>query len=273
MKMIQEQTPTERERSDIEKTASTIEDLQRVSNVPYSREILSALEDEIGEVRSFCPDLSWLAASRHLTSRGLIEQLSPEYQVIEMGAGFSPHGLNYSYRFGSWTEVDLPHNSKLKERVARRIAPKGKIEFVAGDIYSRDTWERVMSSLDLSRPSFIFCEGVVSQYGSEEQKDILVESIGPLIIHPDSRLYIDDTFKNHPEISQNPRIQEIMGTLRRSLKRTSYAGMESRTLEDERSRWKARGLSCQYVPYVITSEEFRDINEKLRGFLLRKNGN
>ncbi len=271
MKMIQkEQTQIEKERSDIEKTASTIDDLQRISNVPNSKQMLRGLEEEIGRVKSFCPDLSWLAASRHLTSRSLIERLSDNYNITEMGAGFSPHGINYSDEFETWTEIDLPHNSQLKEKIVNKISSNYNINFVAGNIYSKDVWQRAIDLIDVSKPSFIFCEGVVSQYGNEEQKDSLVEYIQPLIAHPESMLYIDDTFKNHPEFENDPRIKKIMGGLKKSLKRTSYANMKSRSLDSEKSKWESRGLTCEYVPYVITSEEFKDINEKLRGFLFKK---
>ena len=83
--------------------------------------MLAELERKNGKLCSIAGGLAFLVASRHLTTRRLLDALSPDYQIVEMGAGFSPHGLNYAAKFACYVEVDLPCNSADKKEVAGNL--------------------------------------------------------------------------------------------------------------------------------------------------------
>lgn len=258
------------EKSPSEKTASTIWDLASF-NTPNSARMLAEIEKRNGKMSSIAPDLSFLVASRHLTTRRLLDSLSPNYQIVEMGAGFSPHGVNYASKFDNYLEIDLPYNSfEKKEVVSNLNGISDSVTYIPGDLFDTQTWRQVNERLDQTKPLFIFCEGVVSHYASEEQKDILGKILQGTLVHPESKLYLDDTLKNHPELDTNPIVISGRKALATSLKNTSYPGITVRNFESEMSNWKERGFDIGLVPYANVGATYSTVTDSLRGMLCTK---
>jgi hypothetical protein len=257
------------EKTPIEKTAATICDLAYF-DTPTSRRMLAELEKKNGKLCSIAGDLAFLVAARHLTTRRLLDSLSADYQIVEMGAGFSPHGLNYSAKFAGYVEVDLPCNSADKKEVAGNLQERDLVTYISGDLFNPQTWNQVREKLDLAKPVFAFCEGVVSPYASEEQKTVLGTQLQGLFCHPDCKLYLDDTLKNHPDLEANPLISSRRKTIADCLKDTSYHSIASRTFEAEICGWDKRGFSVELVPYANVGDQYSSVTDVFRGMLCTK---
>ena len=251
-----------------EKTAITIIDLAHY-NIPNSIEIKSHLEEELGELVSISKNLSFLVASRHLTSRKVLEGLDKEFQIIEMGSGFSPHGINFEEKFEKYIEIDLPFNSELKSKIISKIKSKNKILFISGNIFEKETWKNVANSLDSKKPVFIFCEGVVSHYANKEQKDKLSKYLKSILVHEKSMFYLDDTFKNHPELNKNEIVSAGKSDLAKKFNKTAYPGMKDRTLLTERKDWEERGFKFLKEIDYENIEGYEEILSKLRGNIFK----
>jgi O-methyltransferase involved in polyketide biosynthesis len=261
---------TANQKSPIEETAATICDLAHF-NTPNAKAILTELEKKYDKICSIAGDLAFFVAARHLTTRKLLDTLSPDTQIIEMGAGFSPHGINYSSKFAKYIEIDLPHNSAEKKEITKNLQTNpDSITYISGDLFALKTWSQVKATIDCAKPLFVFCEGVVSQYASEEQRETLARQLQSIFDHPKSKLYLDDTLKNHPELESHPIILNGRKTLANILKHTSYPEVAARSFETEIGRWKNRGFDVELVPYVNIGEQYSPITDAFKGMLCTK---
>ena len=83
----------------IQKTASTLFEISRHSDVPFASDIAKMMEEMCEEKWAKIENVfSPLLVSRFLTTQSLIDLFSEKYgqnlQIIELGAGFTPHYLN-----------------------------------------------------------------------------------------------------------------------------------------------------------------------------------
>lgn len=258
------------EKSPIEKTAATICDLAYF-DTPNSRRMLAEVEKKNGKVCSIAGGLAFLVAARHLTTRKLLDALAPDYQIVEMGAGYSPHGLNYAAKFACYIEVDLPCNSAEKREIAGNLHEgQDSVKYVSGDLFNPQTWSKVKEKLDLTKPVFAFCEGVVSPYASEEQKTVLAGQLQSLFCHGGCKLFLDDTLKNHPELESNPIISGGRTIMAYVLKDTNYNTIADRTFETEVRGWENRGFSVELVPYVNVGGQYSAVTDVFMGLLCTK---
>ena len=125
------------------------------------------------------------------------------------------------------------------------------------------------AKLDLSKPVFAFCEGVVSPYASEEQKTVLGAQLQGVFCHSDCKLYLDDTLKNHPELDSNPLISSERKTVAECLKDTSYHSIAASSFDAEIGGWINRGFSVELVPYCNVGE-YASVTDVYKGLLCSK---
>lgn len=246
----------------MQKTANTLYDLQDHTGVKFCKEIASALTEKSGggEVtRISTENFSALVVSRFLTNHRFLEFMASKYgkdlQIVELGAGFTPHYLNLTSEIGKYVEIDFDDNSRIKEEVTRKYTDGDNIFFIAGDILSEDVWQKVKGIIDIKKPVIIFSEGVVAQYFNADQKKKISSFSKELLSAEGSCFVIDDTLRNHPELHSDPIIKEGMDRVAAESGSNVYK-RESSTFEIESDRWsKLFGNAVYKVSYVMSKPE------------------
>lgn len=230
--------------SKIQKTASTLFDISGHSDVMYANEIAELMVKKLG--------IQWppisaenfgaFPVSRFQTTQHFLDfmcdKFGPKLQIIELGAGFTPHYLNLKGDILKYIEVDHDANSSLKKEIVHEIKPNAtNLVFIGGDILDAKTWVSIKENIDTNNPVIIFSEGVVAQYFSEEQKQQLTDFMKDLLFVEGSAFVIDDTLRNHPELKDNPIISEGMSwVVQKSASKVYNA--EFQTFEQEVQRWQ-----------------------------------
>ncbi len=248
--------------SKIQKTANTIYDLKDHSDVKFCKEIADFLVSKTGnfkETRLSNQDFGALVVSRFITVHGLLEMMAKKYgkklQIIELGAGFTPHFLNLSHDVGKYVEVDFEFNSKLKKEITQKLTEKKNATFVAGDILSEEVWREIKNNVDVDKPVLIFSVGVVSPYFDSEQKEKLASLVKPFLVSGGSCFVIDDTLRNHPELRSNPIIRDAMDKVVSNSGSIVYHE-EACTFSTELDRW-SRLINSDVctVDYILSKPE------------------
>lgn len=230
--------------SQIQKTASTLFDLSDHTEVAYSHQIADLMVKKTGIEwpRISVNDFSAFPVSRFNTNQSILdffsEKFGPKLQIVELGAGFTPHYLNLKTKVLKYIEVEHESNSNLKKEIINEINPlTSNLVFVSGDILEANTWEKVKGNLDLNNPVIIFSEGVVAQYFDAEQKKKVAGFVKELLTIDGSAFILDDTLRNHPELHDNPVIAEGMKRIVQKSGSNIY-NAEFQTFDSEVQRWR-----------------------------------
>lgn len=201
----------------IQKTANTVFDLRDHTNIKYCKEIADYIADKFGgseSERISTDNFMSLVVARFVTTHRLLEfmvsRFGNELQIIELGSGFTPHFLNLPSFIGKYVEVDFEDNLILKQEILNRLTDRNNVEFISGDITSREVWKKISAILNPRKPVLIFSEGVIAQYFTAEQKVNISKLIKPLLTVDGSCFIVDDTLRNHPELHLNSIIKEGM---------------------------------------------------------------
>ncbi len=200
----------------IQLTANTLLDLCEHSVVPFAQDIVSYLPNKILDksVRLSTQEFAAFPVARYHTMRALLKLLVGLYgkrlQIVELGAGFTPHYLDLQEDVGLYIEVDLPNNSEIKRDITEKLCRCDNVQFIAGDILSNQTWQQIIALINIENPVVIFSEGVIAQYFTREQKESLIHMCAPLLNIPGSLFVIDDTLRNHKDLHNQPIILEGM---------------------------------------------------------------
>ncbi len=230
--------------SQIQKTASTLFDLSEHTDVAYSHQIADLMVKKTGIewTRMSTSDFTALPVSRFNTNQSLLaymaEKFGPNFQIVELGAGFTPHYLNLKTKILKYIEVEFDVNSSLKKEIIGEIKPQSNdLIFISGDILNEKTWENIKDNLDPHYPVVIFSEGVIAQYFNAEQKEQISTFIKDLLKVQGSAFVLDDTLRNHPELHSNPTISEGMKRIMQQSGSNTY-NAEFQTFDGEIERWK-----------------------------------
>lgn len=232
--------------SQIQKTASTLFDLSEHTDVAYSHQIADLMVKKTGIewTKMSTNEFTALPVSRFNTNQSLLDFMSkkfgPNFQIVELGAGFTPHYLNLKTKVLKYIEVEFGVNSSLKKEIINEIKPVvDDLVFISGDILDESTWKAVKENLNPHYPVIIFSEGVIAQYFNVEQKKAVSLFIQDLLSVEGSAFVLDDTLRNHPELHSNPIITEGMKRIMQQSGSNTY-NAEFQTFDGEIERW--RGL-------------------------------
>lgn len=153
------------------------------SDIPFSVEIYEAIRDRalMGETahhevsaRKTAP--RWEA--RYKIINKLIDKTGVS-DVIEVAAGLSPRGLEYSKQHkANFVEFDLPHLVQMKSDIIDVVTGGGvsSIKQVAGNVLNREDLEKAKAALDSKGPIVITNEGLMRYFNFDEKK-IMAENI------------------------------------------------------------------------------------------------
>lgn len=250
----------------IQKTAATIVDLANNSDVAYAKDIVNLITRQYGPINSFAPELGSLVVSRYLTS----EQILGHYkkpQVVELGAGFSPHSINLHGLVDRYIECDLPINSEIKRELVRQLNQQDKTIYIAGDVLESRLWQEITGALDRDKPLVIFSEGLIL-YFDETMRDQLALHAKSILTKPEDSFVFDDSLGYHPELSTDKRLKEAMDKIKVTSKSNVYGGF--RTQKEAESQWKSRGFNVNRHPYVIANPNLADILGNFKSFILQR---
>lgn len=230
--------------SQIQKTASTLFDLSEHTDVVYSHQIADLMVKKTGIewTRMSTSDFTALPVSRFNTNQSLLDYMSQKLgsnlQIVELGAGFTPHYLNLKTKILKYIEVEFDVNSSLKKEIIGEIKPPSNdLIFISGDILDESTWIKIKDNLDPHYPVVIFSEGVIAQYFNTEQKAQISTFIKDLLTVQGSAFVLDDTLRNHPELHNNPIIAEGMARIKQQSGSSVY-NAEFQNFDSEIERWK-----------------------------------
>jgi len=214
-------------------------DLASSTDIPFCKSIV----DELAKLGYEIPDptgKAWLAESRYKGSERIIFE-SGITQVIELGAGFTPHSLNMPKV--KYIEVDFPETIKAKKKIVSKINPLRKVTYISGEIFEDSTWEKIQKHL-VKRPTVVFCEGFM-QYTNPQKRKYLTKKILP-IIQGGGIWFFEDSLTFHPEfsnISELRALSERMKRISKNKQLTNYITQEDLTKELE-----SYGLNIQRKP-------------------------
>lgn len=264
-------TEPEDKNTKIQKTANTLYDLLDHTDIPFVKDISDFLDkdySEIGKDRISTPNFGALVVSRFLTNHSVLQMAAQKYgkdlQVIELGAGFTPHYLNIGTEINKYIEVEFEENSKIKEEITKALTQNENIYFIGSDILSPATWDKIENLIDKSKPVFIFSEGTIAQYFNSEQKEFVASMMKKLMVCEGSMFALDDTLKNHPELSDNPIIKEGMTRIV-SVSGNNIYNKEVVTFKDEFEKWgRLLGTENYLVDYVFSKPEMDFAVESFR---------
>jgi O-methyltransferase involved in polyketide biosynthesis len=259
----------------IQKTSSTILDLNDHADVKYSEEIINALKNRIGEMwpkiwsKMSSDNFSAFPVARFHTNQSILNFMAKEFgerlQIVELGAGFTPHFLNLDCRIGKYIEVEFKENSDLKRDIISET--KGEIDnlkFISGDLAEEETWKRIEGELNLDNPVLIFSEGVVSQYFDDDLKSKISNFIKPLMSANGSIFMLDDTLRNHPEFQDNEIIKEGMNKIS-GVSGSSVYKNDLRNFELENLFWKKLlNMDIVNVDYMLSKPEMDFVLENFK---------
>jgi len=245
--------------SKIQKTANTLYDLRDHTDIKFCKEIADFLIEKSGGEegsRISTENFRALVVSRFMTNHQLLEVMAKKYgrdlQIIELGAGFTPHFLNLNSDIGKYIEIELEANSKLKQEITKRISTKDNIVFISGDILTEEVWNKVSELVDSTKPVLIFSEGVVAQYFNAEQKSRIALLAKQVLVTEGSCFVIDDTLRNHPELHSNPIIKEGMNRIAAQSGSGVYKD-EASTFAQELDNWcKIFNNTVYTIDYVLS---------------------
>ncbi|NEP14314.1 MAG: hypothetical protein F6K14_29790 [Symploca sp. SIO2C1] len=233
---------TQAEKEAIQYTAYiTIAALAKNTSIPYCREIIQNIiaenKADLVEINS-SSSLHYLVELRYKTSEKIIRE--GEYQqVIELGAGLTPHALNLQQTVTNYIEVDLAENSHLKRRIVQKLEPSLTVHYVAGDIFASSTWSKLKGLVKPGVPVAIFAEGFLI-YSSQEQRQFLGEQIREILADNGGMFFMEDSLRFHPEVQEIPKIKNFTIALSNRSKNTNYS--KSITQEDLTKEWHDMGL-------------------------------
>ncbi|NES23824.1 MAG: hypothetical protein F6K41_34135 [Symploca sp. SIO3E6] len=238
---------TQAEKEAIQYTAyRTVAALAKNTSIPYCREIIQRIieenQAELVEVNSSL-SLSYLVELRYKTSEKIIKEGGYQ-QVIELGAGLTPHALNLKQTVSNYIEVDLEENSCLKRRIVQELEPSLAAHYVAGDVFDSHAWSTLNSLLKPGLPVAIFAEGLLI-YSSQEQRRFLGEQIGAIIAEHDGLFFMEDSLRFHPELQWIPKIKQFTIALTNKSKNTNYS--EPITQEDLTQEWQDMGFIVKRI--------------------------
>jgi len=238
---------TQAEKEAIQYTAyRTVAALAKNTSIPYCREITQRIIDEnkaeLGKTDTFL-SVSYLIELRYKTSDKIIREGGYQ-QVIELGAGLTPHALNLKQKVTNYIEVDLEENSRLKRRIVQELEPSLTVHYVAGDVFDSHTWSRLNSLLKPGLPVAIFSEGLLL-YSSQEQRRFLGEQIGAILAEHDGLFFLEDSLRFHPEVQEMPKIQKFTKYITNKSKNTNYS--EPITQEDLTQEWQDMGFIVKRI--------------------------
>lgn len=246
----------------IQKTASTLFDLNEHSDIRFGDEIAKLMVQKTGIEwpRISVNDFSAFPVARFHSNQFLLEFFAQKYgerlQIIEIGSGFTPHFYNLEKEVGKYIEVDLEINSGLKKEIATEIESNKNHIFIAGDILEEKTWEDIKKNINLNDPVVIFSEGVISQYFNDEQKEKIANLVMPIIVAEGSCFILDDTLRNHPELHHHPIIMEGMSKIVAKSGSNIYNN-DFQTFPEEVEKWSKFLPNTKIVPveYVLSKPE------------------
>lgn len=253
----------ERSKTLIQKTASVIFDLAEHTSFSYTNEIAELIHKKVGlqNDRILTTHFAALPVSRFSTTHSLLEMMAEKFdgqlQIIELGAGFTPHYLNLKAPIKKYIEVDLEENSILKREIFKELSGSIRnISFISGNILESNTWENIANEIETTFPVFIFSEGVVAQYFSDKEKESLSQFIKKLLVIEGSSFVIDDTMRNHPELHKHKIISEGIKKIADISGSSIYASV-FQDFETEFKNWKRyfSELNTLNLNYVLSKPE------------------
>lgn len=157
------------------------------TDIPYSKTIYSLTTSEIKNLKLsedtlklkrplLAPELEY----RFKVIDQVVSKFKPD-TVIEIGAGLSSRGLNYTQKGIKYYEVDLPEICKFKTTLYDTLRQDPDNDFnnlpniITGNVLNEDTWEKLNKLLDSPKTTFIN-EGLL-RYLSKSEKSYVAKKI------------------------------------------------------------------------------------------------
>ena len=264
---------TQAEKEAIQHTAyRTIAALAKNTSIPYCREIIQGIiEDNKAELveTNSSSSLPYLVELRYKTSEQIIREGGYQ-QVIELGAGLTPHALNLKQTVTNYIEVDLEENSRLKRSLVQGLEPSLTVDYVAGDVFDSHTWSILRSLIKPGLPVAIFAEGFLI-YSSQEQRQFLGEQIRAILAEHEGLFFVEDALRFHPELQRIPKIKQFTIDLTNRSKNTNYS--EALTQEALTQEWQDLGFIVnrrepEKKLETVYSREDKEVLDTLKHWLL-----
>lgn len=189
---------------------------------------------------------SYLAESRYKTAESIIK-LNKYKQILELGSGFTPHAVNLAGNADKYIEVDYPENIAIKKKLTRDLtsAKEGKIIYIAGDIFSKTTWQKIQKEI-LKKPIGIFAEGFM-QYTNKRSRVFLLGEIKDILTKNGGSFFFEDSLTFHPEFSNIKTLKGItekMFQISRNKNLHKYISQGELTREFERLSFKVKRIKA-----------------------------
>lgn len=200
-------------------TAMLIAYLRTYSDIPNSREIFNELFIEA--------QLAPRYEARYKLIDKIIEELCFN-QYLEVGAGFSPRGLNLSVEDKiTYVEMDLPEIIKQKKQLIETLSngnPPSTLQHMIGDALNSQAVLAASHYFDPAEPVAVLCEGIM-RYLSLNEKRKLANNISRLLaVHGGVWITPDITIHG---------VHDQLGQLSNTVSRWSGVNVDDNCFESE----------------------------------------
>lgn len=146
------------------------------TDIPYEKEIYSKINEEnVKKVfldKMLAPEIE----ARYKLTNKLLNSMDIK-QILELAAGYSSRGLNYSQKGYTYVEMDLPLMIKEKIKILEEVVEiPSSLHFVSGNALQKSDYKKVISLFDRTQELIVINEGLL-RYLTFEEKEIVAKNI------------------------------------------------------------------------------------------------
>lgn len=146
------------------------------TDIPYEKEIFDKIPKENIEKVFLDKMLAPEIEARYKLANKLLNTTNIK-QILELAAGYSSRGLDYSQQGYTYVEMDLPLMIEEKEKILKEMTEiPSSLHLVKGNALQRNDYKKAISSFDSSKELIIINEGLL-RYLTFEEKEIVAKNI------------------------------------------------------------------------------------------------
>lgn len=194
-----------------------------LTDIPLYPEVFEEVKKLYGQqinpellIESLAPELE----ARHKIIDLLLRETGIT-QVLEIGAGFSPRGLNAtgSHLVAQYVELDLSELAVMKQKIVDHFAgSRQNLHILGGNALNQGDFEQASSYFDKSKPVAVINEGLL-RYLNFDEKKLLADNIKSVLNEFGGVWITGDGSKKKFRNRQNQNIRGMNTTILNQTKR------------------------------------------------------
>jgi len=201
----------------------------KFTDLPYVKEMFNYVYRKT----EYCSSLLFDKIMKNPSSRKRISTLETSYvaineilmnlnhPVIEIAAGLSPRGLEFSDKV-PYMETDLPDMISLKKEIAGKIKPRSSHYFASLNIIDKESFYYFFKNLPPDfdgKPVAVVSEGLMMYFSEREKVQMRDNLAGLSKIHNNAVYWVTTDFSARDTFQDDILIDTVMKNVEKSTKR------------------------------------------------------